>query len=117
MKNDYRMYDVVKVDFGNDVIGSEQGGIRPAIIIQNDAGNIHSGTTLVIPLTTVIKKLNQPTHTLIKRGGDNGLAVDSMALGECVRQISFKRIRYYYGHISSPIDRKNIKNIYYANMG
>lgn len=113
----YKMYDVVVIDYGTDTIGSEQGGIRPSVIIQNDTGNIHSGTTLAIPLTKVIKKLNQPTHTLIRKDDENGLRVDSMALGECVRQVSFQRICKYIGHLSRQDDKDNLKRIYYANIG
>lgn len=114
---EYKMYDIVLIDFGNDSLGSEQGGERPAVIIQNDIGNLHSGTTIVIPLTSRIKKLNQPTHTLIRKDDANGLMVDSMALGECVRQVSCKRVKSYYGFIARQTDRDNIKKIYYANMG
>ena len=109
-------YDVWIVDFGNDQIGSEQGGIRPAIIIQNMAGNTYGETTIVIPLTKHIKKLTQPTHTLIKKGEDNNLAVDSMALAECVRQVSFQRLKKHVGRILSSNDRREIRRIYIANM-
>ena len=114
---EYKMYDVVLIDFGSDSLGSEQGGERPAVIIQNNIGNIYSGTTIVIPFTSKIKKLNQPTHTLIRKDEKNGLMVDSMALGECVRQVSYERVKKYYGFISRKNDRDNIKKIYYANMG
>lgn len=114
---EYKMYDIVLIDFGTDTIGSEQGGKRPSVIIQNDIGNIHSGTTLVIPLTKVVKKMNQPTHTLIRKDDENGLKVDSIALGECVRQVSFQRVCRYIGHLSNQSDKDNIKRIYFANMG
>ena len=117
MNQEYRMYDVVLVDFGCDTIGSEQGGKRPAVIIQNDIGNIYSATTLVIPLTKHKKKLNQPTHTLVRKDDENGLTVDSMALGECVRQISMLRIQKTIGRLTKTSDRENIKKIYFANMG
>ena len=63
---DIRRYDIVQADLGQ-VVGSEQGGIRPVLIIQNDTGNIHSCTTIVIPLSSRLKSLNQPTHTLIRK--------------------------------------------------
>ena len=62
-----KRFDVVLVDFGSDVIGSEQGGIRPALVIQNNIGNLHSDTTIVMPCTSKKKNLFQPTHTLLKR--------------------------------------------------
>ena len=52
---DIRRYDIVQADLGN-TIGSEQGGIRPVLIIQNDTGNIHSCTTIVMPLICKKKK-------------------------------------------------------------
>ena len=88
MTHDLKRYDIVLVDFGLNVIDSEQGGIRPAVIIQNDVGNFYSSTTIVMPLTSQVKNLNQPTHTLIEKGNDKGLVEDSMVLGECMRQIS-----------------------------
>lgn len=55
-------FDIVRVDFGDVEFAGEQGGIRPAVIIQNAYGNIFSGTTIVLPFTTKIKHLQQPTH-------------------------------------------------------
>ena len=83
-----KRFDVVLVDFGSDVIGSEQGGIRPALVIQNNIGNLHSDTTIVMPCTSKKKNLFQPTHTLLKRSRKSGLTTDSVLLGECIRQIS-----------------------------
>ena len=79
---EFKKYDVVMVDFPERKCGSIQSGLRPAIIIQNDIGNQYSPTLLVIPLTTKIKSLNQPTHTLIKKAIGNGLDQDSMLLAE-----------------------------------
>lgn len=112
-----KRFDVVLVNFGKNVIDSEQGGIRPAIIIQNDIGNYHSNTTIVMPLTTKIKNINQPTHTLIRKGKDKGLKEDSIALGECLRQISEKRIIKYLGKISDKTEKIKIKCVYDANFG
>ena len=50
--------DVILVDFGKEVVGSEQGGIRPAIVVQNNVGNKYSNTTIVMPCTSQMKKLN-----------------------------------------------------------
>lgn len=117
MTNKFKTFDIVLVDFGKEVMGVEQGGIRPAIIIQNNSGNTHSLSTIVIPLTKQIKNTNQPTHTLILKGGDTGLKYDSMALGECIRQISEKRILKYIGFISRIEDKRKIKRVYDANFG
>lgn len=112
-----KKFDVVIVDFGSDPIGSEQGGIRPAVVIQNDDGNLHSSTTIVLPLTTRKKNLHQPTHALIKKSKENGLGRNSILLGECIRQISEKRIKEYLGRISDDAQQKEIKRVYLANFG
>lgn len=118
MTQNLKRYDVILVNFGNDVIGSEQGGIRPAIIIQNDTGNFYSSTTIVMPVTTNVKRNpNQSTHTLLKKGKDKGLAEDSMVLGECIRQISEKRIKCVLGKITDVQEKKEIKRVYNANFG
>lgn len=112
---EYKKYDIVLVNFGCHYIDGEQGGVRPAIIVQNDFGNTYSSTTIVMPVTTKIKKLNQPTHTLLKKNENNGLSEDSMVLGECMRQISKKRIVKYIGTVQDKTFRENIKRIYFAN--
>ncbi len=112
-----KKFDVVIVDFGSDVIGSEQGGKRPALIIQNDIGNLHSNTTIVMPLTSQPKNLYQPTHTLLKKMKGNGLDTDSVLLGECIRQVSKKRIKKYLGSITDCDQRKEVKRVYNANFG
>lgn len=117
MKNGYKTFDVVLVNFGEVEFAGEQGGIRPAIIIQNSMGNIHSSTTIVFPVTTKIKHLSQPTHSLFKKDISKGLTEDSMILGECVRQISEERIIKKLGEISELCDKKEIKRIYDANFG
>lgn len=78
---EFKKYDVVMANFPENC-GSIQSGRRPAIIIQNDIGNLYSPTILVIPLTTKIKSLNQPTHTLIRKTIGTGLIQDSMLLAE-----------------------------------
>ena len=88
IKMEINTFDIVRVDFGEVEFAGEQGGIRPAVVIQNKLGNIHSSTTIVIPFTTKIKHLQQPTHSLFYEDKDKGLSQDSMLLGECVRQVS-----------------------------
>lgn len=117
MKGNYKRFDIVLVDFGKVQFAGEQGGKRPAIILQNDVGNYFSGTTLVVPLTSKIKHLDQPTHLLLKKDVEKGLKVNSVVLGECLRQISEERIIKKLGYISSIEDKRNIKRVYYANFG
>lgn len=114
MKSQLKKFDVVLVDFGNDVVGSEQGGIRPAVIIQNDKGNFFSDTTIVLPITSKIKKVHQPTHTLLSKGC--GLMVDSMVLGECICQISECRIKKILGAIVDEKEKQSVNNALLANF-
>ena len=113
---DIRRYDIVQADLGQ-VIGSEQGGIRPVLIIQNDMGNIHSCTTIIMPLSSKLKSLNQPTHTLIKRSIDTGLKNDSVLLGEQMRVISSQRIIKKIGTVTNELEREAIRKVYQANFG
>ena len=117
MRLNLRRFDVVLVDFGITEKG-EQGGRRPAIIIQNDCGNFFSTTTIVMPLSTNINKNpNQPTHTLLKKGHEKGLVSDSIVLGECMRKVSENRIIKKLGTVVDPYERKEIKRVYDANFG
>lgn len=110
-------FDIVRVDFGEVEFAGEQGGIRPAVVIQNKLGNIHSSTTIVIPFTTKIKHLQQPTHSLFYEDKDKGLSQDSMLLGECVRQVSKERIMKKLGSITKIQEKKKVKAVYDANFG
>lgn len=110
-----KAFDVILVNFGKVEFDGEQAGIRPAIVIQNELGNSHSCTTIVIPTTTKMKNANQATHTLFKKG-TGGLCQDSMLLGECVRQISDKRILKKIGNIDNLSDKLELKRIYLANF-
>lgn len=76
-------------------LGSEQGGIRPVLILQNDVGNRFSPTTIVAPLTTKLGKAVLPTHVLIKQ--QQGLTSDSIVLLEQIRTIDKNRLRGYVG--------------------
>lgn len=116
MTLELKRFDVVLVDFG-DNMDSEQSGIRPAIILQNDIGNLFSSTTLVAPLTSQHRSLRQPTHTLIKKGVEKGLVKDSIMLAECLRQVSEKRIKKYLGRISDNTEQKEVRRAYEANFG
>lgn len=113
---DIRRYDIVQADLGQ-VIGSEQGGIRPVLVVQNDRGNIFSTTTIVIPLSSKLKSLNQPTHTLIRKSVDTGLKTDSVLLGEQMRVISNQRIIRKIGTVTNQKEIQEIKRVYQANFG
>lgn len=112
-----KRYDIVQADLSG-TIGSEQGGVRPVLIIQNDIGNLHSSTTIVMPFSTKIyKSPNQPTHTLIKKSADTGLKTDSIVLGEQMRVISNQRIIKKIGTITNEEEREEIRRVYNANFG
>lgn len=81
------------------VIGSEQGGIRPVLIIQNDLGNQYGTTVIVAALTTQSKKPTMPTHVTIPKG-EGGLWRDSMLLAEQVRTIEKSRLLRLLGTVS-----------------
>lgn len=88
------------------VIGSEQGGVRPVIVIQNDVGNKYSPTIIVAAVTSQINKAKLPTHIEIK-AFKYGLTKDSVVLLEQVRTIDKKRLKEKIGHI----DDKTMKKI------
>lgn len=70
--------------------GSEQGGSRPVIIVQNNLGNKHAPTTIVVPLTSRLTKKPLPTH--IEVGTSCGLLCESVALCEQIRTIDKSRL-------------------------
>ena len=74
--------------------GSEQAGWRPALIFQNNVGNIYSPNVILLPLTSKIKKSNQPTHVIVPAKG-TGLTKDSMVLGENPVSISKDKLGKY----------------------
>lgn len=92
-----RVGDVFLIYF--DGINSEQRGVRPGVIIQNNTGNLHSKNTIAIPLTTSIKRTEIPTHVVIQKL-DSGLQKDSMALCENPQRISKQRIIRYITTLS-----------------
>ena len=84
----------------NPVIGSEQGGTRPVLIISNDIGNRHSPTVIVAAITSrVHTKAKLPTHTAIRDFED--LNKDSIILLEQIRTIDKKRLQEYIGMLSA----------------
>lgn len=80
------------------VIGSEQDGKRPVVVVQNNLANKHSPTVIVAPITTVIKKTYLPTHIVIFK--NNYLKKDSTILVEQVRVIDKSRIITYLGKLT-----------------
>ena len=80
------------------VVGSEQGGIRPVLVIQNDIGNKYSPTVIAAAITSQINKAKMPTHIELA-AKDYGLNKDSVILLEQIRTIDKRRLREKIGRI------------------
>ena len=114
--DELKMFDIVYADFSDNKIGSEQSGIHPYIIIQNNTGNKYCPTVLGMSLTSVLKKEYMPTHCIIHKTKQNGLKHDSMLLGETLTQISKERIINKIGSITEENTQNDILNVYIANI-
>ncbi len=87
------------------VIGSEQGGIRPVLIIQNDTGNLHSPTVIVAAITSKLHKAQLPTHVHLNSRSCE-LIKDSVILLEQVRTIDKQRLKSLVCHLDDGIMQK-----------
>lgn len=87
------------------VVGSEQGGMRPVLIVQNDTGNKHSPTVIAAAITSQIGKARLPTH--IELGAKSyGLSRDSVILLEQIRTIDKSRLKDKMGRLDEPTMNK-----------
>lgn len=86
------------------VIGSEQGGVRPVLVVQNDVGNKYSPTIIIAAITSQINKARLPTHIEIN-APDFGLPKDSVVLLEQIRTIDKKRLREKIGRFNEDMMR------------
>ena len=84
------------------VVGSEQGGVRPVLIIQNDRGNLHSPTVIVAAITSRTRKAHLPIHVPLP-GEACGLRTDSVALLEQVRTLEKARLGKYLGRVPAEV--------------
>lgn len=96
--------DICLVDFGT-ANGCVQGGLRPAIVIQNNIGNHFSPTILVVPLTSRLNKSYLPTHVFIP-SGNGGLKTNSLALTEQIQTVNKTQISKIIGFLNSIIINK-----------
>ncbi len=87
------------------VIGSEQGGVRPVLIVQNDIGNKYSPTVIAAAITSQINKAKLPTHIEIS-ALEYGLPRDSVILLEQIRTIDKKRLKEKIGHLDDELMEK-----------
>ena len=100
MKKEILRGDVFRADL-SPVRGSEQGGARPVLVIQNNRGNQHSPTVIIAPITSKLKKNKLPTHVLLPAG--NGLPAQSMVLLEQIRTIDKGRLLEYITAIDDTV--------------
>lgn len=84
------------------VIGSEQGGVRPVLVVQNDVGNKYSPTIIAAAITSQINKAKMPTHIEIG-AAEHGLNKDSVILLEQIRTIDKKRLREKIGRLDEKL--------------
>lgn len=99
-----RRGDIFYADL-SPVIGSEQGGVRPVLVIQNDVGNRYSPTVIISAITSKLGKAKLPTHIEIP-GELYGLNKDSVILLEQVRTIDKRRLREKAGHLDRTLMAK-----------
>ena len=97
MDSTVRRGDIFYADL-SPVVGSEQGGTRPVLIVQNDTGNKYSPTVIAAAITSQTGKARLPTHINIA-GGSVGLSKDSVILLEQVRTIDKRRLREHMGKL------------------
>lgn len=96
-----RRGDIYYADL-SPVVGSEQGGVRPVLIIQNDVGNRHSPTVIAAAITSQINKARLPTH--IELGARSyGLSKNSVVLLEQIRTIDKTRLKERMGRLDEPL--------------
>ena len=97
MDSSVKRGDIFYADL-SPVVGSEQGGVRPVLIIQNDMGNRHSPTVIAAAITSQMNKAKLPTHIELV-GCSCGLTKDSVVLLEQVRTLDKRRLREHMGRL------------------
>lgn len=95
--------DVYYADL-SPIVGSEQGGVRPVLVLQNDVGNKYSPTVIVSAITSKVNKIKLPTHIPLET--DTGLSRDSIALLEQIRTIDKTRLKEKVGHVDDETMRQ-----------
>ena len=106
MPNPVKRGDIYYADL-SPVVGSEQGGMRPVLIVQNDTGNRHSPTVIAAAITSQTGKARLPTHIELS-ARNYGLSRDSVILLEQIRTLDKSRLRERMGQLDGPtMDRVN----------
>ena len=101
MDTNVKRGDIFYADL-SPVVGSEQGGTRPVLIVQNDTGNKHSPTVIAAAITSQTGKARLPTHISLT-GSNYGLSKDSIVLLEQVRTIDKRRLREHMGRLDETL--------------
>ncbi|MEG2000536.1 MAG: type II toxin-antitoxin system PemK/MazF family toxin [Evtepia sp.] len=101
MDNNVKRGDIFYADL-SPVIGSEQGGVRPVLIVQNDTGNKHSPTVIAAAITSQLGKARLPTHIELS-AQKCGLPKDSVVLLEQIRTLDKKRLREHMGRLDEAL--------------
>jgi Growth inhibitor len=101
--------DIYLMNFGGS--GSEQSGLRPGVVFQNNMGNIYSPNIIALPITSTAKKTSQPTHVTLK-ASDTGLKMDSMVLCENPERMSKDKL----GKHITTLSGEYMKKITEANL-
>ena len=114
IKMTIRRGDIFYADL-SPVIGSEQGGLRPVLIVQNDVGNRYSPTVIAAAITSRMTKTKLPTHIDVA-GDDVGLAKDSVILLEQIRTIDKTRLKEKMGHLNDSM-MSNVNNAISVSFG
>ena len=106
---------ILEVDL-EPVLGREQGRSRPCVVVQNNAGNRFSSTTIVVPLTDAVHlAAPSPVYVLVKKG-DGGIRKDSIALADQIRAVDFERVRRSFG-VLSPESMKAVDRALLIGLG
>lgn len=114
MDTTVRRGDIYYADL-SPVVGSEQGGVRPVLIVQNDTGNRHSPTVIAAAITSQLGKAKLPTHIALAAQG-SGLPKDSVILLEQIRTLDKHRLRERAGQIT-PEDQKRVDQALDVSLG
>ena len=114
MSEDIKRGDLFYADL-SPVVGSEQGGIRPVLIVQNDVGNKYSPTIIAVAVTSQLTKAKLPTHIELK-AEDFGLPKDSVALCEQIRTLDKRRLKEKIGRLTKSKIRE-INNAMLISLG
>ena len=114
MEGSVRRGDIFYADL-SPVVGSEQGGIRPVLVVQNDVGNKYSPTIIAVAVTSQMTKAKLPTHIELK-ANEFGLPKDSVALCEQIRTLDKRRLKEKIGKLTKSKTRE-INNAIMISLG